>query len=38
MGDVAELILDGIICEFCGCLIDGEITGYPRKCEECTER
>ncbi|WP_193437413.1 hypothetical protein [Sporolactobacillus pectinivorans] len=35
MGEAAEMILEGILCEQCGCLIDGEETGYPRLCEDC---
>lgn len=36
MGDIAEMILDGILCEVCGTYIeDLEESGYPRKCEDC---
>jgi hypothetical protein len=35
MGDIAELILTGVLCEECGSLIDGEATMFPRKCEDC---
>jgi hypothetical protein len=35
MGEIAEMMLNGFYCEQCGCLIDGEETGYPRKCEDC---
>ncbi len=35
MGDMAEAMLDGTLCEVCGSFIDGEIPGYPRKCEDC---
>lgn len=36
MGEIAEMMLDGILCEHCGALIDGEGTSYPRYCcEEC---
>ena len=37
MGDIAEMILDGILCEQCGVFIDFEITGYPRLCNDCEE-
>lgn len=31
MGEIAEMMLDGTLCECCGCYIgDGE--GYPRYC------
>lgn len=35
MGEIAEMILEGILCEECGSLVDGEEVGYPRKCEDC---
>jgi hypothetical protein len=35
MGEIAEIMLEGVLCEQCGCLIDGEETGYPRLCEDC---
>jgi len=34
MGEAAEMILEGLLCQ-CGDVIDGEVTGYPRLCEEC---
>ena len=37
MGDIAEMTLNGILCERCGTYIDGEETGYPRKCDDCQE-
>lgn len=37
MGEILEMMLEGILCEQCGALIDGEETGYPRLCEDCTE-
>lgn len=36
MGEIAEMILDGTLCEQCGCFI-GEPVGYPRLCEDCDE-
>lgn len=46
MGEITEMILDGILCEQCGCIIEDLIPtddseelfegpGYPRKCKEC---
>lgn len=32
---IAEEIMDGLLCERCGCLIDEHYTGYPRKCKDC---
>ena len=37
MGDIAEMILNGVLCEICGTFIDGDATMYPRPCEECKE-
>jgi len=34
MGDVAEMILDGVLCECCGMFI-GEGVGHPRDCKDC---
>ena len=36
MGDVAELIMEGALCETCGVLMDDhDAPGYPRQCEDC---
>ena len=35
MGEAADDILDGMVCEACGVYIDGEAPGHPRKCEGC---
>ena len=35
MGEMAEAMLEGLLCEQCGALIDGEQPGYPRKCADC---
>lgn len=37
MGEISEMILDGLLCEVCGSYIDGESPGYPRTCELCKE-
>ncbi|MGL5712547.1 MAG: hypothetical protein ACRCX2_05970 [Paraclostridium sp.] len=37
MGDISEMILDGILCMQCGGFIDVEVVGYPRKCSCCSE-
>lgn len=34
MGDVADMIIEGILCEWCGEYI-GDSVGYPRKCSGC---
>lgn len=35
MGNVVDLVLDGILCEACGAFVDGNASGYPRKCIDC---
>jgi len=37
MGEAAEAVLEGLYCQVCGDLIDGEEPGYPRSCEDCEE-
>lgn len=37
MGEITEMILEGILCESCGTLVDGDIAGYPRSCEDCED-
>jgi hypothetical protein len=34
MGEIAELILAGVLCQHCGGHI-GDAVGYPRTCKEC---
>lgn len=36
MGEIAEMMLDGTLCEQCGTFI-GEPVGYPRLCEDCKD-
>ena len=36
MGDAADMVLDGTLCEWCGVLVDyGASPGHPRKCDTC---
>jgi hypothetical protein len=35
MGEAAEMVLDGLMCQVCGELIDGEEPGHPRSCNNC---
>lgn len=42
MGDIADMILDGTLCQCCGGIIDevietGEPIGYPTFCYDCSE-
>ncbi len=36
MGDVSEMMLDGILCEGCGVFM-GEEVGFPRVCHDCAQ-
>ena len=35
MGDIADAIINGLFCQHCGELIDGDEPGYPRACQGC---
>lgn len=37
MGDIAEMTLDGILCQKCGDFL-GEPVGFPRTCTLCRPR
>lgn len=34
MGDIADMMLDGTLCEGCGCALSGPAPGYPRYCSK----
>lgn len=34
MGDIAEMMLAGVLCEICGVYL-GKETGHPRQCKKC---
>lgn len=35
MGEIADMMLDGTLCEGCGCYLEGEAQGIPRYCNSC---
>lgn len=35
MGEIADMVLDGMLCESCGGYIDDAYEGIPRKCGDC---
>jgi hypothetical protein len=37
MGENADMIMMGFICQTCGLPIDGDAWGFPRCCEECRD-
>ena len=36
MGDIADMVLDGMMCEGCGDFL-GDGVGYPQYCPACLE-
>ena len=38
MGEIADAMLDGDLCEHCGVALDEEDFGYPRICPGCKLR
>ena len=36
MGDIAEMMLAGILCEECGSFVDIESNEFPRLCNDCS--
>lgn len=34
MGEVADMMIDGEMCQYCGDFI-GDAVGYPRSCDDC---
>lgn len=37
MGEIAEMMLDGTLCQICGSVIDGDSPGFPRYCLDCAK-
>ena len=37
MGDIADMMLDGTLCEQCGEFIDDDEGGSPRLCASCSQ-
>jgi hypothetical protein len=35
MGEIAEMMLDGTLCESCGVYLQGHARGFPRRCFDC---
>ena len=35
MGEFADMVLDGEMCEGCGVFLGGGSMGFPRKCAAC---
>lgn len=37
MGEYAEMMLDGTLCEGCGVYLDNDLEGFPQLCSDCAE-
>lgn len=37
MGDIADMMLDGTLCEGCGVVLHDSIPGFPQRCADCLE-
>jgi len=37
MGEHADMILMGFICQQCGMPVDGDAFGFPRCCDDCED-
>lgn len=35
MGEVADMMINGDLCESCGVYLEGEGEGFPRYCRSC---
>ena len=35
MGEIADGMINGLLCQECTCLVDGEEPGFPRTCGDC---
>lgn len=35
MAEIADDIVDGLICQYCQQLVDGDAPGHPRTCPSC---
>ena len=38
MGEIADMIIDGVLCMQCGVAIDGQSLGHPRYCSHRCRR
>jgi hypothetical protein len=37
MGEIADAMLNGEMCEWCGIYLEGEPPGYPQLCSDCQQ-
>lgn len=36
MGEIADMMIDGTLCESCGVFLEGRSPGHPRRCRRCS--
>lgn len=37
MGEIADMMINGDLCQLCGCYMDEHAAGHPRTCADCQE-
>ena len=37
MGEIADGIVEGMFCGWCGCFLNEDPPGFPMLCEDCSE-
>lgn len=37
MGELADMILDGLLCQFCGAAMPDDSMTCPRSCSDCDD-
>lgn len=35
MGDIADMMLDGTLCEGCGVALENSLGDFPQRCDDC---
>lgn len=36
MGEIADMMLDGVLCQICGEYLGGDGSGFPMTCAACS--
>lgn len=37
MGEIADMMLDGTLCESCGVVLENSLGDFPQKCPDCED-
>lgn len=35
MGEIAEMMLEGVLCHVCGCYLEETLGDFPQECSGC---